>query len=75
MLIIICARICNIVVILHRFGGYDIVARECRRDSQGRSEDLEKARLQVEILLKYKESVPDRTKITVEFGAIGVHVS
>lgn len=38
-------------------------------------QDLETAWLQVEILLKYKESVPDRTKITAEFGATGVHVS
>ena len=27
------------------------------------------------ILLKYKESVPDRTKITVGFGTTGVHIS
>lgn len=31
--------------------------------------------LWVKILLKYKESVPDRTKITVEFGSTGVHIS
>lgn len=31
--------------------------------------------VQVKILLKYKESVPDRTKISVEFGTTGVHIS
>lgn len=31
--------------------------------------------LRVKILLKYKESVPDRTKITAEFGTTtGVHI-
>lgn len=33
------------------------------------------SKVQVKILLKYKESVPDRTKITVEFGTTGVHIS
>lgn len=36
---------------------------------------IKKADIQVMILLKYKESVPDRTKITVGFGTTGVHIS
>lgn len=36
---------------------------------------IKNAGIQVMILLKYKESVPDRTKITVGFGTTGVHIS
>lgn len=36
---------------------------------------LHAGKVQVKVLLKYKESVPDRTKITVEFGTTGVHIS
>lgn len=38
-------------------------------------EGNKKTDIQVMILLKYKESVPDRTKITVGFGTTGVHIS
>lgn len=54
----------------------DIAARVCHRDSRGRNNlgsrnSLTSSRDFIEI---YKESVPDRTKITVEFGTTGVHV-
>lgn len=55
---------------------YDTVTCECHRDSRGKNNlrsrnSLTSSRDFIEI---YKESVPDRTKITVGFGTTGVHV-
>lgn len=53
---------------------FDIHIENSMRDSKS-GRIIKRREFEVKILFKYKESVPDRTKITVGFGTTGVHIS